>query len=76
MRGHGRLKGSKSNLFITYTFYPLNTFSNLHASRLLVSTVVDDVLRLAGQPRARRRRPRPDGIPPGRELRQPLLVCS
>jgi hypothetical protein len=56
-------------------FYPLNNFSNLHASRLLISTNWDGVLGPAGRPRARRWRPHPDRVPPGQELRRSLLVC-
>jgi hypothetical protein len=41
----------------------------------LIFTVIDGVLGPAGWPRARWRRPRPDGTLPGRELWRPLLVC-
>jgi hypothetical protein len=53
-----------------------NLSSNLHAAPLLISMVVDDILRLVSRRRARWRRPHPDGVPPGWELWWPLLVCS
>jgi hypothetical protein len=43
-------------------------FSNLHASRLLISMTKDGVIGPAGRPRAFWQRPRPDGVPPEREL--------
>jgi hypothetical protein len=76
MKGHGGLRATQSNLSLPSTFYPLNTFSNLHASRLLISTTWDGVLGPVGRSRACRRCPRPDGVPPGRELQRSLLVCS
>jgi hypothetical protein len=74
--GPQSIEGTQSYLSLTSNFYRLNTFSNIHASGLLISTAWDGVLGPAGRPRARRRCPRPDGVPPGRELRWPLLVCS
>jgi hypothetical protein len=50
------------------TSYPLNTFSNLHDVPLLIFMVIDDILRLASQPRARQRHPHSDGVPPRREF--------
>jgi hypothetical protein len=76
MKVHGRLRDTQSNLSLPCTFYPLNTFSNLHASRLFISMTWDGILGPAGQPRARRGPPRLDGVPPRQELRRPLLVCS
>jgi hypothetical protein len=50
-------------------FYPFTLLSNLH----VVHSLIHDQgwrSRLAGQPKATRRRPCPDGVPSGRELRR------
>jgi hypothetical protein len=69
--------GEHNRIYQLHLLFTLSTpFSNLHASHLLISTILDGILGPAGLPRARRRCPRPSGVPLGRELRRPLLVCS
>jgi hypothetical protein len=73
--GSWAIEGNTIESIITSTFYLSTPFSNLYASRLLISMTWDGVLGPVGRPRARRRRPHPNGVPPRRELQRSLLVC-
>jgi hypothetical protein len=64
---------TQSNL-LSFTFLSY-LFKTLDASHLLIFTIVDGVLRLAGRPRTHRRCSHPDGVPPGWEIRRSLLIC-